>query len=86
MSIIKLKMKQIDNKTNKQTNTNNDDNQHVNSNFRAFWLAAVTRNSLGYLLFCDRSQDGVSLRDIFERRNWATNEVIVIRNKYHESD
>ena len=40
MSIIKLKMKQIDNKTNKQTNkqtnTNNDDNQLVNSNFRAF--------------------------------------------------
>ena len=42
----------------------------VNSNFRAFLLAPViTRNILGYWLFCHRSQDGVSFRDIFGRRN-----------------
>ena len=41
----------------------------VNSNFRAFSLALVTRNILGYLLLCDRSQDGVSFGDIFGRRN-----------------
>ena len=41
----------------------------VNSTFRTFWLAPVTRNILGYSLFCDRSQDGVSLRDIFGTRN-----------------
>ena len=42
----------------------------VNSSFRAFLLAPViTRNILGYWLFCHRSQDGVSFRDIFGRRN-----------------
>ena len=41
----------------------------VDSNFRAFWLTPVTRNILGYSLFCDHSQDDVSFRDIFERRN-----------------
>ena len=42
----------------------------VNSSFRAFLLAPVmTRNILGYSLFCDRSQDGFSFRDIFGRRN-----------------
>ena len=28
----------------------------VNSNFRAFWLARVTRNILGYSLFCERKE------------------------------
>ena len=41
----------------------------VNGNFRAFWLAPVTQNILGSSLFCDRSQDGVSFRAIFGRRN-----------------
>ena len=41
----------------------------VNSNFRGFWLAHVTRNILGNSLFCDRSQDGVSFLDISWRRN-----------------
>ena len=41
----------------------------MNSNFLAFWLAPVTRNILGYLLFCDRSHDGFSFRDTFGRRN-----------------
>ena len=31
----------------------------MNSNFRAFWLAPVTRDILGYSLFCDRNQDAV---------------------------
>jgi len=33
----------------------------VNSNFRGFWLAHVTRNILGNSLFWDQSQDGVSM-------------------------
>ena len=37
----------------------------VNRNFRAFWFVPVTRNILGYSLFCDCSQDGVSFQDIF---------------------
>ena len=41
----------------------------VNSNFRGFWLAHVTRNILGNSLFCDRSQDGVSFPDISGRLN-----------------
>ena len=42
----------------------------VNSSFRAFLLVPViTRNILDYSLFCDRSEDGVSFRDIFGRRN-----------------
>ena len=41
----------------------------VNSTFRAFWLAPATRKILGYSLFCDRSQDGVSLRGIIGSRN-----------------
>ena len=28
----------------------------VDSNFRAFWLAPVTRNILGYSLFCERKE------------------------------
>ena len=54
------------------------------STFRAFWLAPVTGNILGYWV-CDRSQDGVSLRGIFRRRNlsdkWSSR-----TNKYQESD
>ena len=57
----------------------------VNSTFRAFWLAPVTRNNLGYSLFYYRSQDGVSLWGIFGRRNlsdrWSS-----LANKYRESD
>ena len=41
----------------------------LNSNFRAIRLAPVTRNILGFSLFCDKSQDGVQFRDIFGRRN-----------------
>ena len=37
----------------------------VNRNFRAFWFVPVTWNILGYSLFCDCSQDGVSFQDIF---------------------
>ena len=39
-----------------------------NSIFCVFWLAPVTQNILGYSLFCDRSQDGVSFQDFFRRR------------------
>ena len=57
----------------------------VNSNFRAFWLATVNRNILGSSLFCDRSQDGVSFREIFRTRNlrdkWSGR-----TNKYFISD
>ena len=42
----------------------------VNSNFRAICLAPVTRNILGYSLFCDWSQDGVSFEDIIGRRKF----------------
>ena len=37
-------------------------------NFRAICLAPVTRNILGYSLFCDWSQDDVSFEDIIGRR------------------
>ena len=57
----------------------------MNSNIGEFWLAPVTQNILGYLLFCDRSQDGVSFREIFGRRNlsdkWSSR-----TNEYQESD
>ena len=33
--------------------------------FSRLRLAPVTHNVLGYSLFCDRRQDGVSFRDIF---------------------
>ena len=42
----------------------------VNSNFRAFWWVPVTWNILGYSLFFDRSQDGVSFRDIFRQKKF----------------
>ena len=41
----------------------------VNNTFDAFCLAPATRKILGYSLFCDRSQDSVSLRGILGRRN-----------------
>ena len=57
----------------------------MNSNFRAFWLAPVTRNILGYSLFCDRIQNGFSFRDSSERWNfsgkWSS-----CANKYQERD
>ena len=37
----------------------------VSSTFHAFWLAPITRNILGYSLFCIQSQDGFSLWDMF---------------------
>ena len=45
----------------------------VDSNFRAFWLAPVTRNILGYSLFWDGIQNGFSFRDSFERWNFSGN-------------
>ena len=57
----------------------------VDSNFFIFWLAPVTDNILGYSLFCDRSQDGVSLQDIFGSQNlsdkWSSP-----TNQYKEGD
>ena len=52
----------------------------VNSNFRAFWWVPVTWNILGYSLFFDRSQDGVSFRDIFRQKIWGINEAVVQTN------
>ena len=57
----------------------------MNSNFRAFWLAPLTRNILGYSLFCDQSQDGVSVRDTFERRT-LSNKWSSRTKKYQDSD
>ena len=57
----------------------------VNSNFRGFWLAHVTRNILGNSLFCDRSQDGVSFPDISGRRN-LSDKGSGRTNKYKERD
>ena len=52
----------------------------VSSTFRTFWLAPITRNILGYSLFCIQSQDGFSLRDMFGNlsNNWSshTNKII----------
>ena len=56
----------------------------VNGNFRSFWLGPVTRNILGYSLFCDRSQDGVSFQDIFVRQNSSDIEWSSHTNKYQE--
>ena len=44
----------------------------MDSNFRAFWLAPVTRNILGYSLFCEGEKDGASFRENFRRRNWRS--------------
>ena len=53
--------------------------------FSRVWLAPVTRNILGYSLFCDRSQDSISFRDIFGRRN-LSDKRSSRTNKYQESD
>ena len=57
----------------------------VDSNFRAFWLAPVTRNILGYSLFWDGTQNGFSFRDSFERWDfsgkWSS-----CTNKHQERD
>ena len=59
--------------------------QSVNSNFRAYWLTPVTWNILGYSLFCDQSEAGVSFPDVFERRllgdKWSSR-----TKKYQKSD
>ena len=43
----------------------------VDSSFRAFWLAPVTRNILGYSLFWNGIQNGFSFRDSFQRGNFS---------------
>ena len=57
----------------------------MNGDFRAFWLAPVTQNILGYSLFWDGIQNGFSFRDSFERWNfsgkWSS-----CSNKYQERD
>ena len=57
----------------------------VDSNFRAFWLAPVTRNILGYPLFWDGIQNGFSFRDSFERWNFS-GKWNSCTNKYQETD
>ena len=55
----------------------------MDSNFRAFWLAPVTRNILGYLLFWDGTQNGFLFRDRFGKMKfngkWSR-----CANKYQE--
>ena len=57
----------------------------VDSSFRSFCLALVTRNILGYSLFWDGIQNGFSFRDSFERWNfsgkWSS-----CANKYQQRD
>ena len=57
----------------------------VDSYFRAFWLAPVPRNILGYSLFWDGIQNGFSFPDSFERLNfsgkWSS-----WSNKYQDRD
>ena len=53
----------------------------VDSNFRAFWLAPVTRNIRGYSLFWDRIQNGFSFCDSFKRWILAVNEEAVPTRK-----
>ena len=54
----------------------------VNSNFCAFWLAPITRNILGYSLFCDWSQNGILLLDMTVRKDeiWTMNEAATHTN------
>ena len=40
----------------------------VDSNFRAFWLAAVTRNILGYSLFCERREKWRVVSRTFQKK------------------
>ena len=57
----------------------------VNSTFCVFWLVPVTQNILGYSLFCDQSQDSISLQGIFRRWN-LSNKWSSRTNKDQESD
>ena len=52
----------------------------VDCNFRAFWLAPVTRNIRGYSLFWDGIQNGFSFRDSFKRWILAVNEAAAPAN------
>ena len=52
----------------------------LNCNFCAFWLVPVTRNILGYSLFCDQSQDGVCFETFSKDEIWAINEAVVQAN------
>ena len=52
----------------------------LNSNFCAFWLVPVTRNILGYSLFCDQSRDGVCFETFSKDEIWAINEAVVQAN------
>ena len=52
----------------------------LNSNFCAFWLVPMTRNILGYLLFCDQSQDGVCFKTFSKDEIWAINEAVLKAN------
>ena len=52
----------------------------LNSNFCAFWLVSVTRNILGYSLFCDQSQDGVCFKTFSKDEIWAINEAVLQAN------
>ena len=49
----------------------------MNSTFRAFWLAPVTRNIFGYSLFCNRSQVSETFS---EDEIKAINEAVVQKN------
>ena len=42
----------------------------VDSNFRAFWLAPVTRNILGYSLFCERREKWRVVSRKFQKKLW----------------
>ena len=57
----------------------------VDNDFRAFWLAPVTRTIIGYSLFWDGNQNGFSFPDSFERwtfsGKWSS-----CTNKYQERD
>ena len=57
----------------------------VDSNFRAFWLASVTRNIRGYSLFWEGIQNGFSFRDSFKRWILALNEAAAPTNTKQET-
>ena len=57
----------------------------VDCNFRAFWLAPVTRNIRGYSLFWDGIQNGFSFRDSFKRWILAVNEAAAPTNTKKET-
>ena len=56
----------------------------MDSNFRAFWLAPVTRNMRGYSLFWDGIQNGFSFPDSFKRWILAVNEAAAPKNTKKE--